>query len=126
MGFLGGSAVKNLPAMQETQVPSLGSEDPLEKGITTHSSILAWRILWTEKPVVLQSMGLQSGTQLSCYSHAFRETNSLRRTMQIVECSLLHRRAQGRVSSSPRTPTHFCENLIYPKCICPNPPPQIP
>ena len=41
--------VKNLPAMQETQVPSLGQEDPLEKGIATHSSILAWRIPWTEK-----------------------------------------------------------------------------
>ena len=46
-------------------------------------------------------------------SHAFRETNSLRRTMQIVECSLLPQRAQGRVSSKPRTPTSFCENLIY-------------
>ena len=42
--------VKNLPAMQETWVQSLGREDPLEKGITTHSSILAWRIPWTEEP----------------------------------------------------------------------------
>ena len=42
--------VKNLPAMQETQVQSLGWEDPLEKGTATHSSILAWRIPWTEKP----------------------------------------------------------------------------
>ena len=42
--------VKNLPTMQETQVRSLGSEDPLEKGMTTHSSILAWRIPWTEEP----------------------------------------------------------------------------
>ena len=41
--------VKNLPAMQETQVPSLGREDPLEKGMATHSSILAWRIPWTEE-----------------------------------------------------------------------------
>ena len=40
--------VKNLPVMQETQVQSLGLEDPLEKGMTTHSSILAWRIPWTE------------------------------------------------------------------------------
>ena len=52
-----------------------------------------------------------------CCSHAFRETNALRRTMQIVECSLLHRQAQGRISSQPRTPTSFWENLIYPKCI---------
>ena len=51
--------VKNLPAMQETQVQSLGWEDPLEKGMTTHSSILAWRIPWTEKPDGLQFMGLQ-------------------------------------------------------------------
>ena len=51
--------VKNLPAMQETQVKSLGWEDPLEKGITTHSSLLAWRIPWTEEPGQLQSMGLQ-------------------------------------------------------------------
>ena len=41
---------KNLPAMQETWVPSLGQEDPLEKGMATHSSILAWRIPWTEEP----------------------------------------------------------------------------
>ena len=51
--------VKNLPAMQETWVQSLGWEDPLEKGATTHSSILAWRIPWTEKPGRLQSMVLQ-------------------------------------------------------------------
>ena len=48
--------VKNLPAMQDTQVWSLGQEDPLEKGMATHSSILAWRIPWTEEPGGLQSM----------------------------------------------------------------------
>ena len=51
--------VKNLPAMQETQVQSLGQEDPLEKGMATHSSILAWRISWTEELGQLQSMGSQ-------------------------------------------------------------------
>ena len=51
--------VKNLPAMQETQVRSLGQEDPLEKGKATHPSILAWRILWTEEPGGLPSVGLQ-------------------------------------------------------------------
>ena len=51
--------VKNLPAMQETQVRSLGQEDPLEKGKATHPSILAWRILWTEEPGRLQSIGWQ-------------------------------------------------------------------
>jgi len=45
------------PAMQETQVQSLGQENSLEKGMTTHSSILAWRIPWTEEPGGLQSMG---------------------------------------------------------------------
>ena len=51
--------VKNMPAMQETEVGSLGWEDPLEKRIATHSSILDWRILWTEEPGGLQSMGSQ-------------------------------------------------------------------
>ena len=51
--------VKNLPAMQETRVRSLGWEDPLEKGIATHSSILAWRIPWREEPGGLQSVGFQ-------------------------------------------------------------------
>ena len=49
--------VKNLPAVQETQVQSLGQEDPLEKEMATYSSILAWRIPWTEKPGRLKSMG---------------------------------------------------------------------
>ena len=51
--------VKNLPATQETQVQSLGQEDPLEEGMATHSSILAWRIPWTDEPGRLQSMGSQ-------------------------------------------------------------------
>ena len=51
--------VKNPPAVQETWVPSLGQEDPLEKGTATHSSILAQRIPWTEEPGRLQSMGSQ-------------------------------------------------------------------
>ena len=54
--------VKNLSAMQEMQVRSLGQEDPLEKGMATHSSILAWRIPWIEELGGFQSMGLQSQT----------------------------------------------------------------
>ena len=50
-------SVKNLPAMQEIQVQFLGQEDPMEKEMATHSSILAWKILWTEEPGGLQSMG---------------------------------------------------------------------
>ena len=53
------SVVKNLPAMQETQVRSLGREDPLEEERATHSSILAWEIPWTEEPGRLQSMWSQ-------------------------------------------------------------------
>ena len=49
-GFPGGSVVKNPPTMQETWVQSLGQEDPLEQGMATHSSVLDWRIPWTEKP----------------------------------------------------------------------------
>ena len=51
--------VKNLPAMKETRIQSLGWEDPLEKGMGTHSSILAWRLPWTEEPGGLQSVGSQ-------------------------------------------------------------------
>ena len=57
--FVAVQLVKNLPAMQETQVRSLGEEDPLEKEMATHSTILAWRISWTEELGGLQSTGLQ-------------------------------------------------------------------
>ena len=59
--------VKNLPAMQETRVCSLGQEDPLEKGMATHSSTLAWRIPWTEEAGGLQSMG--SHKRWTCLSN---------------------------------------------------------
>ena len=58
-GYLSDLAVKNLPAMQETQVQSLGWEDALEECMATHCSILAWRIPWTVEPGGLKSMGLQ-------------------------------------------------------------------
>ena len=59
MGFPVLQMAKNLPAMQEIRVRSLSWEQPLEKGMATHSSILAWGIPWTEEPGELQSMGLQ-------------------------------------------------------------------
>ena len=59
-GFPGGSVVKNLPIMQETQVQSLGQEDPLEKGMVTHFTILAWKIPGTEEHGGLQSMWSQT------------------------------------------------------------------
>ena len=55
--------VKNLPATQEPQVQSLGWEDPLEKGMAPHSSVLAWRIPWTEEPDGLQFMGFPKSTR---------------------------------------------------------------
>ena len=62
--FPGGSVVKNLPAMQETQIRYLGQEDPLEEGTATHSNILAWRIPWTEEPVGAVHRTEKSQTQL--------------------------------------------------------------
>ena len=64
--------VKNLPAMWETWVQSLGWEDPLEEGMATHSSILAWRIPWTEEPGGLQSIGFKESDtteQLNIHIH---------------------------------------------------------
>ena len=59
MASLVAQLVKSLPEMQEARIQSLGWEDPLEKGMATYSSILAWRIPWTEEPGELQSMGSQ-------------------------------------------------------------------
>ena len=60
--------VKNQPTMLATWVQALGQEDPLEKEMATHSSILAWRIPWTEEPGRLQSMGSQSQTRLNDFT----------------------------------------------------------
>ena len=59
MAFPSGSAIKHPPEMQERQVQFLGQEDPLEEEMATHSSILAWEILWREEPGGLQFVGLQ-------------------------------------------------------------------
>ena len=68
MTSLVAQTVKRLPTMGETRVQSLGWEDPLEKEMATHSSSLAWKILWTEEPDSLQSMGSQSWTRLSNFT----------------------------------------------------------
>ena len=60
MASLVDQMVKNPPALRETRVPSPGQEDPLEKGMATHSITLAWRIPWTEEPGGLQSLGSRS------------------------------------------------------------------
>ena len=77
--FLVAQMVKYLPAMWETWVQSLGWEDSLEKDMATHSSILAWRIPWTEEPGGLQSMGLSDS-----HSHSHFPCSSLSRG-QVVE-----------------------------------------
>ena len=65
-GFLGGSVVENMTAMQKTQVQFLGQKDPLKEEMATYSNIFAWKIRWTEEPGGLQSMGSQkSQTQLN-------------------------------------------------------------
>ena len=76
MGFPGSSVVKNLPAVQEpqeTRVQSLGQEDPLEEGMATHSSILAWKTPWTDEPGRLRFIGSQRVRHECCdlaYTHA--------------------------------------------------------
>ena len=65
VGFADAQMVRNLPTMQETPGPSLGRADSLEKGLATHSRILACRVPWTVEPGGLQSVGLQSQTRLS-------------------------------------------------------------
>ena len=76
LNFIGASLVaqivKNLPAMQEIHVQSLGQEDPLEKRMTTQSSILAWRLAWTEEPGGLQSMPHKELDMTSDYGFHFK------------------------------------------------------
>ena len=71
MASLVAQRVKHLPTIRETWVQSLGQEDPLEKEMATHSSTLAWKIPWTEKPGRLQSMGSQSRTCLRDFTFTF-------------------------------------------------------
>ena len=81
MGLPWWLSVKNLPAMQETRVPSLAWEDALEKEMATHSGILAWEIPWREEPGGLQSMGLQESdtTEHACKRiHFIRSVYTIR------------------------------------------------
>ena len=73
--------VKNLPAMQETRVQSLGQEDPLEKEMTIHSSILAWEIPWTEEPGGLQCMESQKNRMLLSDQTTSSLTNDIKTTI---------------------------------------------
>ena len=95
-GYVGGSVVKNLPAMQETQetgVQSLGQEDPLEKEMRTHYSILAWKIPCTEKPGQLQFMGSQRVTGHSTHkieAHMWRRYAEGREIFLLVPNQIAH------------------------------------
>ena len=96
--------IKNLPVTWETWLLSLGWEDPLEKGMATHSSILAWRIPWTEKPGRLQSMGLQRVRHnwATFTFHGNLEDNGvLRKRVQTVDFCNWSGKDSGRVVWSP-------------------------
>ena len=82
--------VKNLPATQETWVQSLGQEDPLEKGMATHSSILARRIPWTEEPGGLQFMGSQR------VRHDSDLADHLLRSLRLFQSGLFKSRKEGK------------------------------
>ena len=93
---LGAQTAKNPPAIQETRVRSLAQEDPLEKGMASHSSIPAWRIPWTEEPGGLWSMQSQSQAQLSDYHFHFQAgypaADTLRLSARVAEQRLGHTR----------------------------------
>ena len=73
--------VKNLPVMQETRVPSLGQENPLEKGMATHSSILTWRISWTEEPWGHKELDTTEQLTLSLFTKGAYNFNVLQKSL---------------------------------------------
>ena len=95
VAFLVGSMVKNPPSVQQIQVHSLGQEDPLDKGMATHSSILAWKIPWTEEPCRVQSMGSQrvghdlNNSNVLVYMHKFLENHFKYSTEYVKQISNL-------------------------------------
>ena len=93
--------VKRLPTVRETRVRSLGWEDPLEEEMVTHSSILAQGIPWTEEPGSLQSLGLQSRTQLYLHTHTHTHTHSLSLSLSLSVSGLLA--PEAYLSSNPGT-----------------------
>ena len=93
LGFPSGSAVKNLPAeqqLQETRVRSLGWEDPLEEGMTTHTSIIAWRIPWIEKRGRLQSTGHKELDTTGVTWHAYTMPTTFIPIIRFWDCESLH------------------------------------
>ena len=121
-------SVKNLPVVQDTQVQSLGWEDPLEKEMATHSSILAWRISWTEEPGGLQSMGSQrvehnwvTNTHLLTYNKRFTPNFTHGTGENIFHIKLTHSQAYfvGTSADSQVTQEEFRKwaYLLWGYCV---------
>ena len=129
-GFPGGLDGKNLPAMQETQVRSLGWEDPLKKGMATHSSILAWRIPWTEESGRLQSIGLQRVRQdwaINTYCVSVQFSSVAQSCLTL--CDPMNHSTPGlpvhhQLLESTQTDVHWVGNAIQPShpLLSPSPP----
>ena len=105
--------IENLPAVQETWVRFLGWDDPLEKGMTTHSSILAWRIPWTEEPGGLQSLGWQrvGHNRMANTQHSAAAAESLSR---VRPCATPHRAAQQAPPSLGFSRQELCSGVPLP------------
>ena len=108
--------VKNLPAMQQTQVLYLGWEDPLEMEMATHSSILAWEIQWTEEPGVLQSMGSQSNSTKRSHMHTVFHLD-----LTVTFCYILYQLKSYIKCYNPLLsaslflcPSNYSSNFMYP------------
>ena len=106
MGFPGGLEGSRwlLLSMQETQIRSLGREDPQEKEMATHSSILAWRIPWMEEPGSLQSTGSQSRTRLSDFTHSMEKQTNRHREQTYGHGE---RRGEGEMYGESNTETYI-------------------
>ena len=108
LGFPGSSVIKNLPARQEMWVPSLGREDPLEEGMTTHSSILARRTPWTEEPGGYIVHGVTKGQtrikQLSAHTHI--HTQSVTSNAQTHSLNTIYKEVDNTLAP--------CENVFIP------------
>ena len=108
--------VKNLPTMKETQIQSLGQEHLLEKGMATHSSILAWRISWTEEPGSLQSMGSQRvghnwATNTHAHTHTHTHTHTLTHSLTHTVTSVSIFPSWGSIKPS-RSPLNHQSSLV--------------
>ena len=115
--FPGDSGVKNLPAMQGTRILSVSQEEPLEKGMATHSSILAWRRPWTEEPGGIQSMGSQrvghdwAVNTFKICSHRWKpwDFSSIHRISKIMTQSTIHNKVRGYQNQTINISLHTTE-----------------